>query len=230
MHQIARRLDVDFIVRQDSVDLPSIDWLHASVFMSTALAFAPGPDDVVVDIGSHVGSLALPLVRRFGCRAACFEPDAASLRLSRASAVLNGLDERIAFHGCAVGGADGEVTLHESDENWGHTIVEGGGEWNRLTGRSVQVPLLSLSSVLQAAGPARRRFVKVNSEGAEFAMFEQAPLDTLRAVDCFVGEIHHDLGRPDFGTCGPRLEAAGFEVTLQGESALRPLLVAHRRR
>ncbi len=229
MHEIVRRMDVDFILRSGTVDLPSLDWLLGSVFMSTALAFDWTPEDLALDFGSHVGSFALPLVRRFGCRAACFEPDADSLRLSRATAVLNGLDDRIVFSGCGIGGVDGTVRLYESDENWGHTIVEGGGEWNRLTGRSAEIEVLSLASALQVAGPARRRLVKVNIEGAEFEMFEQASTEIVTQVDAFVGEIHHDLGRPDFSTCRARLEEAGFEVALHPLNDLRALLVAHRR-
>jgi FkbM family methyltransferase len=229
MHEIARRMDVDFVLRTGSTDLPSLDWLLGSVFMSTALAFDWSADDLALDFGAHIGSFALPLVRRFGCRAACFEPDADSLRVARATAVLNGLDGRVQFFGNGIGGEDGTVRLYESDENWGHTIVEGGGEWNRLTGRSTEISVLSLPSALQAAGPARKRFVKVNIEGAEFAMFEQAGADALRQVDCFVGELHHDLGRPDFSASRAVLEAAGFEVTLHPISELRPLLVARRR-
>jgi FkbM family methyltransferase len=229
MHEIVGRMDVDFILRSGSVDLPSLDWLLGSVFMSTALAFDFSAEDLALDFGSHIGSFALPLVQRFGCRAACFEPDADSLRLSRATAVLNQLDGQVLFSGCGLGGADGTVQLYESDENWGHTTVAGGGDWNRLTGRSTVIDVLSLASALQAAGPARRRFVKVNIEGAEFEMFEQAGVDTLRGVDCFVGEIHYDLGRPDFSTCGPALQAAGFDVVLHPMGDLRALLVAHRR-
>ena len=228
MHEIARRMNVDFLLRSGTTDLPSLDWLLGSVFMSTALDFDWSADDLALDFGAHIGSFALPLVRRFGCRAACFEPDADSLRMARATAVLNGLDDRVMFSGCGIGGADGTVRLYESDENWGHTIVEGGGEWNRLTGRSTEIRVLSLASALALAGPARRRFVKVNIEGAEFAMFEQASVDTLRQVACFVGEIHHDLGRPDFESCRAVLEAAGFTVVLHPFSELRPLLVAHR--
>jgi len=230
MHEIARRMDVDFILRTGSMDQPSLDWLLASVFMSTALDFGLTPEDVALDFGAHIGSFALPLVRRFGCRAACFEPDADSLRMARASAVLNGLDDRMVFSGCGIGGADGTVRLYESDENWGHTIVEGGGEWNRLTGRSTEIRVLSLASALQLAGPARRRFVKVNIEGAEFAMFQQASSDALKAVDCFVGELHYDLGQPDFEGCRTVLEGAGFEVQLHPISELRPLLVASKKR
>lgn len=230
MHEIVRRMDVDFILRSDSVDLASLDWICGSQFMSTALAQADWqPEDLVVDLGSHVGSFALPLVRRYGCRALLCEPDEASLRLSCATAMLNRLDARIDALLCAVGGHDGRLRLYESDQNWGHTTIAGGGPWNQLTGASTEIDALSLASVFERAGPARRTFVKVNIEGAEFDMFEQADLPTLARADTYVGEIHYDLGRPDFTQAGQRLAQAGFEVVLHPMGDLRAILVAQRR-
>ena len=226
MHEIVRRLDVDFILRSGTTDLPSLDWICGSLFLDTARAAELTPDDVVLDLGSHVGSFALPIVQDRRCRACCFEPDEPSLRLSRATAVLNRLDDLVSFHQAGISGEDGTMRLYQSDENWGHTIIEGGGPWNRLTGASSEIRVLSLASALDLAGLARRCFVKVNIEGAEFTMFEQASEETLRRVDTFVGEIHFDLGRPDFHACGTKLEAAGFAVQLVPMSDLRSLLVA----
>jgi len=228
MHEIVRRMDVDFILRSDSVDLPSLDWLINSVFMKTALQFGLQADDAVFDLGSHIGSFALPLARRYGCPAWCFEPDEPSLRVSRASAVLNGLDDRTSFLQAGIGGVDGSATLYQSDENWGHTTVEGGGPGNRLTGEATTIRVFSLASALDLAKAPRRVFLKVNIEGAEYAMFEQASHDTLRRVDCYVGEIHYDLGRADFQPCIDRLEAAGFSVQMHPAGDVRALLVARR--
>ncbi len=168
-------------------------------------------------------------MRRYGCRALLCEPDEASLRLSCATAMLNRLDARIDALLCAVGGHDGRLRLYESDQNWGHTTIAGGGPWNQLTGASTEIDALSLASVFQRAGPARRTFVKVNIEGAEFDMFEQADLPTLARADTYVGEIHYDLGRPDFTQAGQRLAQAGFEVVLHPMGDLRAILVAQRR-
>ena len=229
MHEIVRRLEVDFIVRTGTVDIDNLNWMGGSIFLKTAFAFGLTPDDVAFDFGAHIGSFALPLVQRHGCRAYGFEPDTASLRLAQSTALLNGLDRLAHFLPFGVGGSDGTVQLFESDETWGHTIVAGGGPANRLTGRSVDIEVMSLASALDVAGAAKRRFVKVNTEGAEFDMFEQASLDTLRLVDCYVGEIHFDLGRPDFSPCMDRLQAAGFDVDMQPDGGSRAMMVAVRR-
>jgi len=229
MHEIVRRLDVDFVVRSGTVDIDNLNWMGGSIFLKTAFAFGLTADDVAFDFGAHIGSFALPLVQRHRCRAFGFEPDMASLRLAQSTALLNGLDDLAHFLPCGVGGSDGTVVLYESDETWGHTIVAGGGPANQLTGRSSPIQVMSLASALDVAGDAHRRFVKVNTEGAEFDMFEQASLDTLRRVDCFVGEIHFDLGRPDFTPCLDRLQAAGFDVDMQPDGGSRAMMVAVRR-
>ena len=229
MHDIVRRLDVDFIVRTGTVDIDNLNWMGGSIFLKTAFAFGLTPDDVAFDFGAHIGSFALPLAQRHRCRAYGFEPDESSLRLAQASSLINGLDRLAIFLPSGVGGSDGTVQLYESDETWGHTTVAGGGPANQLTGRSTQINVMSLASALDVAGDAARRFVKVNTEGAEFDMFEQASLETLRRVDCFVGEIHFDLGRPDFSPCQRRLESAGFDVDLQPDGGSRAMMVAVRR-
>jgi FkbM family methyltransferase len=207
----------------------ALAWKVYQDHQAKAFAFGLTPDDVAFDFGAHIGSFSLPLARRHGCRTYGFEPDTASLRLAQSTALLNGLEGLAHFLPFGVGGSDGKVQLFESDETWGHTIVAGGGPANRLTGRSVDIQVLSLASALDMAGDAARRFVKVNTEGAEFDMFEQASLDTLRRVDCFVGEIHFDLGKPDFTPCLDRLAAAGFEVDMQPDGGSRAMMVALRR-
>jgi FkbM family methyltransferase len=229
MHEIVRRLDVDFILRSGTTDLPSVDWIAGSVFLEAARAAELTPSDVVLDLGAHVGSFALPLVKSRGCRAHLFEPDEPSLRLSHATALLNRLDHLTNFHEVGISGEDGTVRLYQSDQNWGHTIVEGGGPWNNLTGESSEIRVLSLASALDLAGAARRTFVKVNIEGAEFAMFDHANAETLRRADVYVGEIHFDLGRPEFDSCTAKLEAAGFVVEMVAAGDVRSLLVAKRR-
>jgi len=229
MHEVIRSLEVDFIVRSNTVDIDNLRWMEESIFLKTAYAFGLMPDDVVFDFGAHIGNFSLPLVQRYRCRSYGFEPDMVSLRLARANALINGLDALAQFLPSAVGGSDGVCNLYEAHENWGHTITSGGGPANRLTGRSSEVPVVSLATALNAGGDARHRLVKVNTEGAEFAMFEQASLDTLRRVACFVAEIHFDLGGPDFALSIDRLESAGFQIDLHREHSARAMMVARRR-
>ena len=227
MYQILRQLDVDFILRSGTVDLDSLNWMVTSPFIKIVMEKGLDRDSKLIDFGSHIGSWALPLVKHFGCRAWCFEPDKHSLLLSRASAVLNQLDDRMTFIQAGIGGHDGVVTLYESDENWGHTLVKGGGPYNRLTGNSVEIQLLSLASALDTVSGAGKTVAKVNIEGAEHEMFLESSLQTILRVDLWVGEIHLDLGRTDFNSCIKKFEASGFCVRIIPSSVTtRMVLVA----
>lgn len=228
MYEIVRQLEVDFILRSGSVDLENLNWMADSPFIKTVFELGLDFNDTVLDFGSHIGSWALPVVKQTGCRSWCFEPDKDSLVLSHASAVLNQLDSLTTFVQAGIGGSDGTFMLYESDETWGHTMVEGGGPYNRLTGRSEEIKVLSLASVLNMATSGSRTVVKFNIEGAEYEMFEGSSLETLQGVDCWVGEIHYDLGRSDFSHCIKKLENAGFSVTMIPAGDVRAILVAHR--
>jgi FkbM family methyltransferase len=228
MYEIMRQLEVDFILRSGSVDQENLNWMVDSPFIKSAFELGLNPNDTILDFGSHIGSWSLPLVKQTRCRSWCFEPDKGSLVLSRASAVLNQLDSLITFVQAGIGGTDGTFLLYESDETWGHTMVEGGGPYNRLTGRAEEIRVLSLSSALNMATGGGRTIVKINIEGAEYEMFEGSSLETLQGVDCWVGEIHYDLGKSDFSHCMKKLENAGFSVKMSPAGDARAILVAHR--
>jgi FkbM family methyltransferase len=228
MYEITSRLNVHFIVRSNSVDVDNLDWMVGSEFLQEALAVDLEPTDTILDLGSHIGTFALPVVAKTHCRAICFEPDDASLALSRANFALNRLDHLATFHQAAVAGSDGTVVLHEALENWGHTILADGGPANTLTGMKREVPLLSLDSALRLVPGEGRLFVKVNTEGAEFEMFSQASDQALRRIDHLVGEIHYDLVPFDFTPCVDRLEAVGFAIKLIPLGETRAILVGTR--
>lgn len=63
-------------------------WLGASGIL------AP-PRDVIVDVGAHVGSSCIPLVRATGGRALAIEPVAESFRRLELNVVANGLADRV---------------------------------------------------------------------------------------------------------------------------------------
>jgi FkbM family methyltransferase len=229
MYEIVQLLGIDFILRKGTVDMENLNWMVNSPFITTVFQNGIDSNDILMDFGSHIGSWSLPLVRRFGCRAWCFEPERESLHISRASAVLNQLESKFTFIQAGIGARDGKVTLYESDETWGHTMIEGGGPHNRLTGKTIEIDVLSLASALSMAPSSGKIIVKVNIEGAEYAMFEGSSLETLRLVDVWVGEIHYDLGRSDFNPCITKLESAGFYATMIPAGDMRAMLIAQKR-
>ncbi|MCP9889421.1 FkbM family methyltransferase [Cyanobium sp. ATX 6A2] len=229
MYEIVRQLDVDFILRAGTVDHDNLNWMVNSPFINIVAEQELDSNDMLIDFGSHIGSWSLPLSKRFGCRSWCFEPEKESLLISRASAVLNQLDSQISFFEAGIAGRDGKVALYESDETWGHTMVQGGGPYNRLTGHSVEVDVMSLATALELVSGQGRMIVKINIEGAEYDMFEDASVDTLKEVDLWVGEIHYDLGREDFRPYIDKLKLAGFAVSMLPAGDRREILVARKR-
>jgi hypothetical protein len=134
------------------------------------------------------------------------------------------LDALAAFHQVAVAGNNGKAILHESTENWGHTISGDGGPFNILTGVQTEVPMISLETALNLF-PAREKF---NIEGAEFDLVQQASLNALHRVSAMVGEVHYDLGSGDFSPSMEKLRNAGFSGELLPAGEFRAILVARR--
>lgn len=228
MYEIKQSMGLAFLVRPNSVDGETLRWMSGSLFLDVLSATTLTEEDGVLDLGSHIGAFSLVAATRKHCRVLGFEPDKDSLKLSKANAVLNGLDYLADFHLCAVGGTDGTATLYRSDQNWGHMIFPHGGPYNRLTGARSTVPLASLDTILARVQAARRLLVKFNIEGAEFDMFEKAGMPALRRIDTFVGEVHYDLGLGDFSPCTAKLREAGFQVELVPQGKVRAILVAKR--
>ena len=90
------------------------------------------------------------------------------------------------------------------------------------------MPLVSLDTVLRCVPETAYLFVKFNTEGAEFEMFENASIMALGRIGSLVGEVHYDLGLGDFDPCVSRLQDAGFIVTLVPQGETRSILIGRR--
>jgi FkbM family methyltransferase len=227
MHEIMPFCGAELVIRKGSVDRENVEWMAQSLFVNALRNAAVSPGELVVDLGAHIGSFSILAAKERRARVIAFEPDAESLGIARANALINGVSELVEFDPSAVGGRDGTALLFESTENWGHTLLEGGGPCNVLTGRKHEVPLLSLESALRNL-PGECAFMKFNIEGAEYEMFATAPPDVLRRIRAMAGEIHYDLGNGDISACVAKLEQCGFTVELVPEGAVRAILVATR--
>lgn len=227
LYELAPCCDTELVVRKGTVDRNSVEWMSDSLFLQALRDNRVAPGDTVLDLGAHIGSFSVVAAKGLRARVVGFEPDADSLRLARTNALLNGVADLAEFHPFAVGGPDRATFVFESTENWGHTIVEGGGPYNKLTGRKSEVRLISLQSALNYA-PDGCAFMKFNIEGAEYEMFENARPDILRRIRAMAGEIHHDLGAGDIKECVAKLRQCGFAVQLVPQGEVRAILIATR--
>jgi FkbM family methyltransferase len=138
-------LGLELVIRSGSVDRNELEWMATSPFWKAFEKAAVSPDDLVFDLGAHIGSFAILVAKHKDCRVIAFEPDLESLNLCKINVLMNGLENQVTCHPLAVGGETRKILLYEATENWAHTIVKSGGPFNVPTGRTTEVDCLSLS-------------------------------------------------------------------------------------
>ena len=129
-----------------------------------------GADELVFDIGAHVGD-RIAAFRRIGARVIAVEPQPALVRTLR---LLYGRDRSVVIEPVAVGSAEGEIELRLNLEN--PTVstaspefiaaAQGAPGWEgQVWRRAIQVPVTTLDALIVRHGPPA--FIKIDVEGLE---------------------------------------------------------------
>ena len=113
----------------------------------------------------------------------------------------------------------GRVYLGGEEDPWHQWM---GGVYSPSTNRGQMVPTVCLDTIFERAGIERCAIVKLDAEGAEYAILRGASEVTLARIDRIVGEHHGIKGGP----AGDRRQAllgytrGGFvDVTPEGDVA-----------
>jgi FkbM family methyltransferase len=159
------------------------------------------PDDVVVDVGAHIGSFAYAVVQRGGEHVWSIEPDPANcafaaehLRpyvdkgfvhlMQRAVWRSDRNDDELRF--------DGYPVFPQSFLGWAGVVNTGGGSVMWGVGEPVQkVAFDAVVDLATNRGERRVRLLKLDCEGAEWPILLTSR--RLHLVDEIVGEFH-ELG------------------------------------
>ena len=228
---IDRRTGLKFKCRRGA-DIMMAETFHARVY---ELPFAPlRTGDVVFDIGANHGFYACWAARQ-GATVHAFEPDPNTFNLLVENIKLNGLEESITAHPCAIGAESGETQIFCSD-NLGGGMSTTIPAFAVKTGINViqqaTVRVLSLADALASVRTNRVRICKLDCEGAEFSILAGLDPSTLDQFDAFALEYHPQayklldlvnllLGWEDFHvsrslSASPDLEHANLSV-IRGE-------------
>jgi FkbM family methyltransferase len=168
--------------------------------------------DTVLDLGGNIGCFAF-CVQPSARRVIVYEPDPANLDLLERNLAGFGNVQRVAE---AVSGTPGRLSLHKQagGQLGGRSTLfpELAGPY---TDETLEVPVTTLDAIFDTHAIERCDLLKIDVEGAEYAILGGAGKDTLARVARIAGE-YHDV-RPD----DPRtrieafrafLESAGFDV------------------
>jgi FkbM family methyltransferase len=178
--------------------------IYAEVFVENEYRLPErfGAEDLVIDVGAHIGSFATACLMRGVGRVVAFEPFPANHAL--ASVNLARFGSRAEVRRTAVWRSDQPAGRREYDSS--AAANTGGGHLFGPAADGLTVPTVPLDEVvgdvLAAAGRERLRLLKLDCEGSEYPVLLTATC--LGVIDEVCGEYH------EVGPVGPGLAVGGI--------------------
>ena len=166
------------------------------------------PEDTVLDIGANVGFFTAKAARSATSgRVYAFEPCSPHFRMLQDNVARNDLGNVSAFRE-AVWGRNGETALNYSlePEPTNTSIYDIGGD------RSETVATVTLEHVLQREEINRCHFLKLDCEGAEYDILQNATRDVLSIIDRIALEWHRFDPCHDPQKLANFLRTQGYEI------------------
>ncbi len=140
---------------------------------------------VIVDLGAHFGDTTLYYHAHFP-NATIIAVEPAPDNFARLQKHVAGIKNIVCVN-AAVGSVDGTITLNLGVSSLGHSVIK-----RHESDIAVEVPLLTLLSVLGRAGVEKADLIKFDIEGAEFDLFTNESL-VVHHTKALIGEVHLDL-------------------------------------
>ena len=171
-------------------------------------------DDVVVDVGAHVGIFTLKSAKRARLIIAV-EPYPPNFKLLLANIRINRMENVIPVN-VALGSYSGEAELYVSTHSGSHTISK--NRKNYLLGaisptsiKKSKVKLRTLDSIIQELGIKRVNFIKIDAEGAELDILKGANNTLLNNTKMKVAIASYHLPE-EARTIRDLLMSKGFKI------------------
>jgi FkbM family methyltransferase len=159
----------------------------------------------IVDLGANIGAFTLWASRRFpDAKIVSVEPFPSTFERLAKTIDENALGNRVKAQNIAVNGADGVVKFDATvgRRSYCRSMVEDAGRTE-----SIEVPCLSLSSLLDHHGLPEIDCLKMDVEGGEYAILRGASPETLRRIRVITMEFHDAAKSPELWQ---KLEQSGF--------------------
>lgn len=202
------RLRCGYVIRGERVDRGTCNevWIESMY----ALPVDVRAWKTIVEVGGHIGSTTLYFAHRSPkARIVVFEPSPRNFALLSANVERNGLADRVAPVHMAVDGDAGEKAFHIMPTTGGNSLFAYGDGGETITVRST-----TLAEAFAEHGVERCDLLKLDCEGAEYAILYGASDELLSRIDNIVLEYHHFSDDPRANERDLRtfLESKGFAV------------------
>jgi FkbM family methyltransferase len=157
------------------------------------------PPRTILDLGANTGMTAVYFGRMYpGAQLACVEPVPGNLRVLEKNLELNSIQATVLA--AAVDARDGHVRMELLANDYGHRVAASSGDQSCET---IDVPALSVPSILRRLAWPGIGLLKVDIEGHEKALFA-GDCEWLRLVDAMCIECHEGFGEADLRSLAGR--------------------------
>ena len=170
--------------------------------------------DVVVDIGANVGVFSLYAAARTNQRVLSYEPYPENYEFL----LCNLRDNRVAHvdtRQAAVTDILGVAQLYIAPRSGGHLMFDHGIK-GKLT-ETVEVPSVTLPSILENETLERIDFLKMDCEGSEGMILRSTPPEMLRRIRKIAMEYHDNVSPLSHEEMQQLLQRNGFQTALRGK-------------
>ena len=168
--------------------------------------FSIRDDDVIIDIGSHIGIFAL-YASQF-CKNGkifCFEPVKENYDLLIENLNLNKISNVIAVNK-AISDIDGKVTMFLNEDASGHNLIE-------KTKNEIKVSSISLKTFFEENIKEKCNLVKMDCEGSEYSIIESLPTTYFKNIEKMIIEYHFaEKKLENFQKLEQKLKSCLFDV------------------
>jgi FkbM family methyltransferase len=164
------------------------------------------PGDVVVDIGANIGTFSVYAAKACGAsRVLSFEPFPENYKLLSKNVEANQLG-MVTCVNQAVAGKRGVRTLAvNSEESGSHSLVSGSSD------QRIEVECCSFEDIFERFGVNKIDYLKMDCEGAEYEILENANRSRLQQIGQISMEYHHVPNRKPEDIAS-LLQGLGFKV------------------
>jgi len=164
-------------------------------------------EDIIVDVGVHIGSFCYAALKRGSDNVYGFEAEKSNY--SRAAKNLRSFGERVHLHNKAVWRSDEVVDKLTFTPSTDEENTAGGNVWS---GGEVEVEAVAFDEVIREVtdgGKKRVKMLKVDCEGSEFPILFTS--QSLHLMDDIRGEYHEFGGEHDEQLIPEAMKVQGYE-------------------
>jgi FkbM family methyltransferase len=196
-----------FVFRQNTIDQQIFE--HINIHNEYRLPDVLLPDDIIIDIGAHIGSFSYAALQRGSNYVYGFEAERSNYECALHN--LRFFNDRAKIAHKAVWRSDQVVERLRFAGSADSANTSGGGVlWSGAAGTPIEA--ISLDDILRDItdnGRKRVRLLKIDCEGAEFPILLTSNM--LSVIDSIYGEFHEAGGHYDQGTIPDHAQVPGFE-------------------